>query len=86
MEKGQELVRLRIYAVYAGGVPFVIMTIALIFDNLPDGDFLRPNFGKTKCGFEGKSSAALVSETMIYMPVERNEIWFGKPHTFNAPP
>lgn len=58
MEKGQELVRLRIYAVYAWGVPFVIMTIALILDNLPDHyvTILRPNFGKTQCGFEGKSA------------------------------
>lgn len=50
----QELVRLRIYQAYAWGVPLVIMTIAIILDNLPNGDFLRPRFGQTRCGFDGK--------------------------------
>lgn len=45
---------MRIYEIYAWGVPFLIMTVALILDQFPDGDFVRPNFGKTQCGFEGK--------------------------------
>lgn len=54
LEKVQELVRLRIYQAYAWGVPLLIMTIAIISDNLPNGDFLQPRFGQTRCGFDGK--------------------------------
>lgn len=54
LEKVQELVRLRIYQAYAWGVPLLIMTIAIILDSLPDGSFLRPRFGQTRCGFDGK--------------------------------
>lgn len=53
----QELVRLRIYQAYAWGIPLVIMTIAILLDNLPKSDdekFLRPRFGQTRCGFDGK--------------------------------
>lgn len=54
LEKVQELMRLRIYQAYAWGVPLIIMTIAIILDNLPNGDLLRPRFGQTRCGFDGK--------------------------------
>lgn len=54
LEKVQELVRLRIYQAYAFGLPLVIMAIAIILDNLPNGEFLRPKFGQTRCGFDGK--------------------------------
>lgn len=54
LEKVQELVRLRIYQAYAWGIPLVIMTIAIILDNLPNGDLLRPRFGQTRCGFDGR--------------------------------
>lgn len=30
------------------------MTIAILLDNLPNGDFLRPRFGQFRCGFDGK--------------------------------
>lgn len=53
LEKVQEKVRLRIYQAYAFGVPLMIMAIAIILDNIPNGDFLRPQFGQTRCGFDG---------------------------------
>ncbi|CRK90996.1 CLUMA_CG004684, isoform A [Clunio marinus] len=56
MEKGQELVRLRIYEVYAWGMPIVITVVAAILDNLPESSterFLRPRFGENKCWFYG---------------------------------
>lgn len=57
MEKGQELVRMRIYNVYAWGMPIIITTVAAILDNLPESPtetFLRPRFGKNKCWFYGE--------------------------------
>lgn len=60
MEKVQELVRLRIYQAYAWGVPLVIIMIAITLDNLPDGDFLRPRFGQTRCGFDGKFTSFFI--------------------------
>lgn len=56
MEKVQELVRLRIYQAYAFGLPLVIILIAITLDNLPNGEFLRPRFGQTRCGFDGMFS------------------------------
>lgn len=56
MEKSQESLRLRIYEVYAWGMPIVITTVAAVLDNLPasPGDgFLRPRFGENKCWFYG---------------------------------
>ncbi|XP_037052450.1 probable G-protein coupled receptor Mth-like 1 isoform X2 [Bradysia coprophila] len=56
LEKGQELVRLRIYQVYAWGVPFIICLVAIVLDNLPkspEDTFLRPRFGEKKCFFYG---------------------------------
>lgn len=57
LEKSQELLRLRIYQVYAWGVPLVIAGVAAILDNLPktaDDTFLRPRFGEKSCWFFGK--------------------------------
>ena len=57
MEKGQEIFRLRIYEVYAWGVPILITTIAAVLDNLPENSsetFLRPRFGENKCWFYGE--------------------------------
>lgn len=57
MEKGQELVRLRIYEVYAWGMPIIITAVAAILDNLPESStetFLRPRFGENKCWFYGE--------------------------------
>jgi G protein-coupled receptor Mth (Methuselah protein) len=57
MEKGQETLRLRIYELYAWGVPIFITLVGAILDNLPDGPtdkFLRPRFGENKCWFYGK--------------------------------
>lgn len=56
LEKGQELMRLRIYQMYAWGVPFVICLVAIVLDNLaksPEDTFLRPRFGEKKCWFYG---------------------------------
>lgn len=56
LEKGQELVRLRIYQVYAWGVPLIICIVGIILDNLPkspEDTFLRPRFGEKKCWFYG---------------------------------
>lgn len=57
MEKGQELLRLRIYEVYAWGMPIIITAVAAILDNLPESSterFLRPRFGENKCWFYGE--------------------------------
>uniref|UniRef100_A0A182QWH6 G-protein coupled receptors family 2 profile 2 domain-containing protein n=1 Tax=Anopheles farauti TaxID=69004 RepID=A0A182QWH6_9DIPT len=53
LEKSQEICRLRIYEVYAWGVPLVIAGVAAILDNLPDSNdtYLRPRFGEAKCWF-----------------------------------
>lgn len=56
MEKGQESIRLRIYEVYAWGMPIIITVVAAILDNLPESPtdrFLRPRFGENKCWFYG---------------------------------
>ncbi|XP_058125811.1 probable G-protein coupled receptor Mth-like 1 isoform X1 [Anopheles ziemanni] len=55
LEKSQEVCRLRIYEVYAWGVPLVIAGVAAILDNLPDSNdtYLRPRFGEAKCWFYG---------------------------------
>ncbi|EDS29618.1 conserved hypothetical protein [Culex quinquefasciatus] len=53
LEKSQEICRLRIYEVYAWGVPFVIAGVAAILDNLPDTVYLRPRFGERTCWFYG---------------------------------
>lgn len=58
MEKGQELVRLRIYKVYSWRVPLIITTFAAVLDNIPQGpndNFPRPKFGDVKCWFAGKA-------------------------------
>lgn len=57
MEKGQELVRLRIYKAYSWGVPLIITTVAAVLDKLPRGpnnNIFGPGFGKVKCWFAGK--------------------------------
>ncbi|KAL7031918.1 hypothetical protein ACKWTF_007172 [Chironomus riparius] len=56
MEKSQESLRLRIYEVYAWGMPIIITTVAAVLDNLPESPteaFLRPRFGENKCWFYG---------------------------------
>nr|XP_029719926.1 probable G-protein coupled receptor Mth-like 1 isoform X2 [Aedes albopictus] len=68
LEKSQEICRLRIYEVYAWGVPLVIAGVAVILDNLPDSDaaYLRPRFGEHKCWFRDDDLEIL---TYFYGPV-----------------
>lgn len=54
LEKSQEVCRLRIYEVYAWGVPLVIAGVAAILDNMPDTVYLRPRFGEQTCWFYGE--------------------------------
>lgn len=57
MEKGQELFRLRIYEVYAWGMPTIITVVGMVLENLPESPneaFLRPRFGENKCWFYGE--------------------------------
>ena len=57
MEKGQEFIRLRLYDLYAWGMPIVITAVAAVLDNLPENPsetFLRPRFGENKCWFYGE--------------------------------
>jgi G protein-coupled receptor Mth (Methuselah protein) len=57
MEKGQETLRLRLYEVYAWGMPIIITVVAAVLDNLPETStdkFLRPRFGENKCWFYGE--------------------------------
>lgn len=56
LEKGQEICRLRIYIVYAWGLPLLISGLAVIYDNIPEDEhetFLRPRFGERNCWFYG---------------------------------
>jgi G protein-coupled receptor Mth (Methuselah protein) len=57
LEKGQEIFRLRLYEIYAWGVPTLITLVAAVLDHLPEDPndaFLRPRFGENKCWFYGE--------------------------------
>ncbi|KYN27372.1 putative G-protein coupled receptor Mth-like 1, partial [Trachymyrmex cornetzi] len=54
LEKGQETLRLRVYACYAWGGPFLVAGLAALLDHLPPQPqytFLRPRFGEKQCWF-----------------------------------
>ncbi|XP_023290415.1 probable G-protein coupled receptor Mth-like 1 [Orussus abietinus] len=56
LEKGQETLRLRIYACYAWGGPLLVAGIAALLDHLPtqpEYARLRPRFGEKQCWFYG---------------------------------
>ncbi|XP_076675179.1 adhesion G-protein coupled receptor methuselah-like 1 [Andrena cerasifolii] len=56
LEKGQETLRLRVYAAYAWGGPFLVAGVAALLDHLPSNPqytFLRPRFGEKQCWFYG---------------------------------
>lgn len=57
LDKSQETWRLRMYELYAWGIPIIIAVTAAIFDNLPEGAFpsvLKPKFAVNNCWFPGK--------------------------------
>lgn len=57
LEKGQETLRLRVYAAYAWGGPFLVAGVAALLDHLPSHPqytFLRPRFGEKQCWFYGE--------------------------------
>lgn len=57
LEKGQETLRLRVYACYAWGGPFLVAGLAALLDHLPPQPqytYLRPRFGEKQCWFYGK--------------------------------
>nr|CAD7398562.1 unnamed protein product [Timema cristinae] len=53
LDKLQEVCRLRLYQVYAWGVPLIIAGVAALVDNLPPShnSLLRPRFGQRTCWF-----------------------------------
>ncbi|KZC09679.1 putative G-protein coupled receptor Mth-like 1 [Dufourea novaeangliae] len=56
LEKGQETLRLRVYAGYAWGGPLLVAGVAALLDHLPSQPqytFLRPRFGEKHCWFYG---------------------------------
>ncbi|XP_076160503.1 adhesion G-protein coupled receptor methuselah-like 1 [Ptiloglossa arizonensis] len=56
LEKGQETLRLRVYACYAWGGPLLVAGLAALLDHLPPQPqytFLRPRFGEKQCWFYG---------------------------------
>ncbi|XP_003486440.1 probable G-protein coupled receptor Mth-like 1 [Bombus impatiens] len=56
LEKGQETLRLRVYACYAWGGPLLVAGLAALLDHLPPQPqytFLRPRFGDKQCWFYG---------------------------------
>ncbi|KAK6638269.1 hypothetical protein RUM44_008698 [Polyplax serrata] len=56
LDKSQEVWRLRMYQVYAWGVPTIIAMTAIVFDHLPPGTFpsvLKPKFAIRNCWFYG---------------------------------
>lgn len=57
LDKGQEACRLRLYQLYAWGVPLVIATLAAVLDRIPPDQYMsliRPKFGEHRCWFYGK--------------------------------
>lgn len=59
LEKGQEIVRLRFYKVYAWGVPLIITGTAATLDHMRKNDmtevtFLQPRFCEKEYWFAGK--------------------------------
>ncbi|EFA10672.1 probable G-protein coupled receptor Mth-like 1 [Tribolium castaneum] len=66
VEKSQEWYRLRLYELYAWGVPVVIAGTAAILDQVADSsNFLRPKFGDNTCWFHGN----LEKLTFFYGPI-----------------
>ncbi|XP_068158324.1 probable G-protein coupled receptor Mth-like 1 [Drosophila tropicalis] len=57
LERNQEALRLRLYSVYAWGVPLLICSIAVCVDQLvvPSETALRPGFGQHYCWFDKQS-------------------------------
>lgn len=58
LDKGQEACRLRLYQLYAWGVPLVIATLAAVLDRISPEQYvslIRPKFGEHRCWFYGKS-------------------------------
>ncbi|XP_060864130.1 probable G-protein coupled receptor Mth-like 1 [Metopolophium dirhodum] len=56
LDKGQEACRLRLYQLYAWGVPLVIATLAAVLDRIPPDQYMsliRPKFGEHRCWFYG---------------------------------
>ncbi|XP_050437799.1 probable G-protein coupled receptor Mth-like 1 [Adelges cooleyi] len=56
LDKGQEACRLRLYQLYAWGVPLVIATLAAVLDRIPPDQYqslIRPKFGEQRCWFDG---------------------------------
>lgn len=74
MEKSQESLRLRIYEIYAWGMPTIITIVAAVLDNLPETGndrFLRPHFGENKCWFNGKFLITIFR----CMNISNKELW-----------
>ena len=68
LEKGQETLRLRVYACYAWGGPFLVAGLAALLDHLPPQPqytFLRPRFGEKQCWFYGKFLTSSVEPLVI---------------------
>ncbi|XP_017869613.1 PREDICTED: probable G-protein coupled receptor Mth-like 1 [Drosophila arizonae] len=57
LERNQESIRLRLYSVYAWGLPLLICAIAAFVDQLPETEtsMLRPGFGQPFCWFDNRS-------------------------------
>ncbi|KAL2723116.1 putative G-protein coupled receptor Mth-like 1 isoform X2 [Vespula maculifrons] len=56
LEKGQETLRLRVYACYAWGGPLLVAGLAALLDHLSPQTqytYLRPRFGEKQCWFYG---------------------------------
>ncbi|CAH0554466.1 unnamed protein product [Brassicogethes aeneus] len=67
-EKSQERLRLRLYQLYAWGLPMIIASTAATLDFVPkseDSNLIRPNFGETKCWFTGHTEVL----TFFYGPI-----------------
>lgn len=63
LEKSQERFRLRLYEIYAWGVPLLIAGVAAILDFTATDDayntFLRPKFATSSCWFHGKFNVTI---------------------------
>ncbi|XP_011686959.1 PREDICTED: probable G-protein coupled receptor Mth-like 1 [Wasmannia auropunctata] len=89
LEKGQETLRLRVYACYAWGGPFLVAGLAALLDHLPPQPqytFLRPRFGERQCWFYGDMEilayffgpiGVLLAVNLIFFAVTARELTCG---------
>ncbi|KAI5695253.1 hypothetical protein M8J75_013327 [Diaphorina citri] len=68
LDKTQETFRLRMYELYAWGVPLLITGVGALMDHLPNEykpDIMKPKFGENRCWFYGDAEMS----PYFYLPI-----------------